>query len=44
MLKNKGSVRLPGADETKNAFEVFKTQFENFSKLKISKILYNVSN
>lgn len=25
-------IRVPGADEPKNALEVFKTQFENFSK------------
>jgi len=31
--KGKESMRLPGADETKNAFDVFKTQFENFSNL-----------
>ena len=30
--KIQGSVRLPGADEPKNAFQVFKQQFENFSE------------
>ena len=29
-------IRVPGADEPKNALEVFKTQFENFSKYKIN--------
>lgn len=33
VLKGKNSVRLPGADEPKNAFEVFKTQLENFTNL-----------
>lgn len=33
ILKTKPSVRLPGADEPKNAFEVFKTQLENFTNL-----------
>lgn len=26
------TVRLPGADEPKNAFQVFKQQFDNFSE------------
>lgn len=26
-------IRVPGADEPKNALEVFKTQYENFSKI-----------
>ena len=30
----KKAVRQAGADETKNAYEVFKLQFENFSKKK----------
>ena len=27
-----GKIRVPGADDPKNALEVFKIQFENFSK------------
>ncbi len=31
---NKGTpIRLPGSDETKNAFDVLKIQFQNFSIL-----------
>lgn len=30
--KSTNAVRQSGADETKNAFDVFKKQFENFSK------------
>lgn len=26
-------IRVPGADETKNAYEVFKIQLENFSNI-----------
>jgi hypothetical protein len=32
LKKVQASVRLPGADEPKNAFQVFKQQFENFSE------------
>jgi hypothetical protein len=30
--KSTNAVRQSGADETKNAFDVFRKQFENFSK------------
>jgi len=30
--RSTNAVRQSGADETKNAFDVFKKQFENFSK------------
>lgn len=33
LRKAQASVRLPGADEPKNAFQVFKQQFENFTNL-----------
>ena len=36
--KSTKAVRQTGADETKNALEVFKKQFENFSKNKQKKV------
>ncbi len=31
-------IRVPGADEPKNALEVLKIQFENFRKWKLEKV------
>lgn len=42
------TVRLPGADEPKNAFQVFKQQFDNFSEwiacLSLPATLYPITN